>query len=158
VFSLGIHLHDAVHNPVWFLPGSHRRGALTRTQVRTLRESEQFVAVVPSAGDVVVHDVYCVHYSDANSGPTPRDTWYLEFRALDQLLRNGPWPRQWAERRRAVLFHAAARRASTMSPTWWPHTHTRSVEDWLAEPLDLRVQHTGDGIEYDLSSPYYHFG
>jgi ectoine hydroxylase-related dioxygenase (phytanoyl-CoA dioxygenase family) len=151
VFSLGVHLDDADDNPVCFLPGSHRGGPLTRSDLPTRDAS--FVAVRPRAGDIVIHDVLTVHYSDANIGPRPRHTWYLEFRTQAQL-RNGPWDARWIAARRAILFHAAARRASG---PWPPLAPGETREEWLCDPPCLRVPHVVGGIEYDSASPYYHF-
>lgn len=106
VYSLGLHLDDASDNPVYFLPGSHRLGPQTRTQVGELRERGGFIPIAPQAGDVLVHNVLCVHYSEANHGPRPRTTWYFEFRTLSQLRAEARWPERCAHQRRALLFHA----------------------------------------------------
>lgn len=158
VFSIGIHLHDAADNPVWFLPGSHVAGPLTRDEVRRLRAERVFTPVAPLAGDLVVHDVHCVHFSEQNRASTRRDTWYLEFRNFVTLLRDGPWSPDWARRRRAVLFHAAAARESAGQTAWWPHVAGGwERARWLRQPLDLCVRHVCDGVQYDTQSPYYHF-
>ena len=158
VFSLGIHLDDADDNPLRFLPGTQSLGALTRDQVRRLAAERTFVSVRPRAGDVLVHDVLVVHESLANTGPRPRTTWYLEFRTLEMLRRDGPWSTTWVAKRRRLLFLAAARRQAEGLPALWPplcgdETH----EALVAGQPELRVPHVGGGIGYDLSSPYYHF-
>lgn len=151
VFSLGVHLDDADDNPVWFLPGSHRRGPMTRDQLPA--STSGFVAVRPRAGDVVVHDVLAAHYSDANTSSRSRHTWYLEFRTKSQL-RDGPWNAEWVAARRGILFHAAAARGDGV---WPPLGPGESREGWLGTPARLRVPHVGDGVEYDVTGPYYHF-
>lgn len=156
VFSLGIHLDDAAQNPVEFSPGSQAGGPLTREQVRA--HTGPFVPVAPSAGDIVAHDVLVVHRSGPNRASEPRSTWYLEFRTLDQLAA-GPWPEEWALDRRAILFHAvAARRDAGLAADWPPLGPGESVHAWLARPRRLRIPHVGDGVDYDPSSPWFHFG
>jgi hypothetical protein len=158
VYSLGVHLDDAKDNPVWFLPGSHKLGPLTRTEIRTLREQGGFVALRPGAGDVIVHDVLVAHYSEANTAETSRYAWYLEFRTRAQLRRDGPWSEDWLEKRRAILFHAAAIRAASHAPTIWPPVgEGETRDDWLSKPLSCRVPHVTESVGYDLNSPYYHF-
>lgn len=156
VFSLGVHLDDASMNPVEFVPGSHAHGPLTREQVRA--HPGPFVPVAPGVGDIVAHDVLVVHRSGPNRASRPRTTWYLEFRTLDQLAQ-GPWSREWALDRRALLFHAVAARRDAGFPVDWPPLGPgESVDAWLARPLRLRVPHVGEGVDDDTSSPWYHFG
>lgn len=158
VYSLGVHLDDASDNPVWFLPGSHRLGPRTKNEVNALRERGGFVPVAPRSGDVLVHDVMCVHYSDANTSSQPRTTWYLEYRTLSQLRADGRWPENWAQKRRALLFHAcAARQAAGLEVAWPDLGPGETIEGWLERPSELRIPHVGHGVEYDVTSPWYHF-
>lgn len=158
VFSLGVHLDDATDNPIWFLRGSHRLGPQSAEEVRALRARGGFTAVAPLAGDVVIHDVLCVHYSERNTVSKPRNTWYLEFRTLHQLAADGRWPRSWAHQRRALLFHACAARHEQGLPTAWPPLGPgETLEGWLQEPPVLRVPHVSHGVDYDVTSPWYHF-
>jgi ectoine hydroxylase-related dioxygenase (phytanoyl-CoA dioxygenase family) len=158
VYSLGVHLDDAIENPIWFLLGSHRFGPQTAEQVKALGRRGGFVAVAPRAGDVVIHDALCVHRSDANTGSAPRSTWYLEFRTTRQLVADGRWPASWARQRRALLFHACAARAQQGLATVWPPLGPgESIDGWLREPMVLRVPHVSHGVEYDVASPWYHF-
>ncbi len=158
VYSLGVHLDDATENPIWFLPGSHRLGPLTKAQVNTLRERGGFAPVAPRSGDVVVHDVLCVHYSEANRSPRPRTTWYLEFRTLSQLRADGRWPEIWAQQRRALLFHACAARAAAGLDVAWPSLgRGETLHEWLAREPVFRVPHVSHGVVYDVTSPWYHF-
>lgn len=158
VYSLGVHLDDAIENPIWFLLGSHRLGPQTAEEVKALRKRGGFVAIAPRAGDVVIHDALCVHYSDPNTGSAPRSTWYLEFRTTRQLARDGRWPASWAHQRRALLFHACATRSDQGLATVWPPLGPgESIDGWLREPLVLRVPHVSHGVAYDMTSPWYHF-
>lgn len=159
VYSLGVHLDDASDNPIWFLPGSHRLGPQTKEEVRLLHRSERFVPVSPKVGDVVIHDVLCIHYSEANRSPRPRTTWYLEHRTLSQLRADDRWPDEWALDRRAILFHAcAARRDLGMPFVWPPLGPNETIEGWLAREPRFRVPHISYGVDYDVHSPWFHFG
>ena len=156
VFSIGVHLGDAALNPVEFSPGSHVGGPLTRHDVRAHRGP--FLPVAPAAGDIVVHDALVVHRSGPNTSARQRSTWYLEFRTLDQLA-GGPWPKAWALDRRALLFHAvAARREAGLEADWPPLGPGESVASWLARSQRLCIPHVSDGVDYDRSSPWFHFG
>lgn len=158
VYSLGVHLDDASNNPVWFLRGSHKLGPQSLEEVAALRRRGGFTAVAPSAGDVVVHDVLTIHYSDANTVDAPRSTWYLEFRTLRQLQQDGRWPESWARQRRALLFHACAARSAQGLPTVWPPLGPgETVAGWLELPVVLRVPHIAHGVTYDTASPWFHF-
>ncbi|MEQ1503712.1 MAG: phytanoyl-CoA dioxygenase family protein [Myxococcota bacterium] len=158
VYSLGVHLEEATDNPVWFLPGSHRLGPQTKDQVTALRRGCGFVPLAPRAGDVLVHDALCVHYSDANTGAGARTTWYLEFRTLTQLRADGRWPDSWARSRRAILFHACAAREAMGLMVRWPDLGPgESLEGWLSGEAEFRVTHVSQGVDYDLTSPWYHF-
>lgn len=159
VFSLGIHIDDAHDNPVWFLPGSHRLGPLSRDEVRRLlvERRADFVPIVARAGDVVVHDVLTVHFSEANSAIRPRHTWYLEFRTVQQLIQDGPWNQEWIDSRQALLLHAVEGRARAGLPfvALAFRDHAR-LAPYLVSPR-LRIPHVGGDVQYDTSSPSYHF-
>jgi hypothetical protein len=156
VFSLGVHLDDASLNPVEFSPGSHAEGPLTRVQVRS--HPGPFLPVAPAVGDIVAHDVLVVHRSAPNRSPRPRTTWYLEFRTLGQLAQ-GPWSLEWALDRRALLFHAvAARRDAGLEAEWPPLGPGETLATWLERPRRLRIPHVCEGVDYDPTSPWFHFG
>lgn len=108
IFSIGIYFHSSESNPVYYLPGSHQLGALTRQQLYQVSESRigEFVPVVAEPGDMIIHKVKTIHYSDTNRSPFPRYTWYLEFRTLSQLYDDSPWDRKWILARRAIFAHA----------------------------------------------------
>ncbi len=155
VFSLGIYLHDSGSNPVYYLPKSYKMGALTRTEIRELynREKSNFVPVRAKAGDIVVHNVKTVHFSEENLTPNPRYTWYLEFRTKEQLQNNSPWDQEWINQRRAIWISALKK-------------YKKDIEDFIPDqndyisymdPLNLRVSHTNEKVQYDMKSPYNHF-
>ena len=158
VHSLGISLNGDQDNPVYFLPGSHRMGPLTRAAVDALWRDcrERFSSVVTQPGDVVVHNVHVLHYSEANRSERPRATWYLEFRSMRSLLDKGPWSNDWVHRRRAVWVQARAARGDDIgdSESESVQAHIRRLE---AGAGSRRVPHVTDTVRYDSASPYNHF-
>jgi ectoine hydroxylase-related dioxygenase (phytanoyl-CoA dioxygenase family) len=154
VFSLGIYLHGSFSNPVYYLPKSHRLGPLTRHAIYDIYEKHKkdFTPVYAEAGDIIVHNVKTVHYSEENKTKDPRYTWYLEFRTLDQLRTDSPWDEGWISARRAL----------------WVHTLKKTIQnpsDWMEDdelknqvvPTTFRVCHTNETISYDPTNPYNHF-
>ena len=158
VHSLGISLNGDQDNPVFFLPGSHRLGPLTKGAVDALWRDcrDQFKPVVTQPGDVVVHNVHVLHHSEPNRSPRPRATWYLEFRSMCSLLENGPWNHDWVHRRRAIWVHA---RAAAGDPIGDDEVDAVRVELALLNSGagTLRVPHVTDTVRYDSASPYNHF-
>ncbi|WP_420594536.1 phytanoyl-CoA dioxygenase family protein [Deinococcus sp.] len=61
------------------------------------------VQVEMEPGDVLLHDVMVLHGSEPAVGQALRRTIYLEFRAAEQTLAEGPWDRQWIDRRLRLL-------------------------------------------------------
>ena len=158
VHSLGISLNGDLDNPVHFLPGSHRLGPLTRTSVKALWRDcrDQFRPVTTQPGDVVIHNVHVLHYSEANLSPQPRVTWYLEFRSMNSLLENGPWNNDWVHRRRAIWVHARVSGGDHIG-----ENESEPVKSHL-ERLNsgaetLRVPQVTETVRYDIESPYNHF-
>ncbi len=143
VFSIGLSLHNDSHNPVFFLPGSHQSGALTRAEVKVLGKfaRSSFVAIETESGDALVHNVKCVHYSEPMKSDSPRYTWYLEFRSEANLRKNGPWKEDWIDSRKAI----------------W--SHVRAQVTGGSEEFDgpLRVPHVTSYLSYDQTSPFNHF-
>lgn len=62
-------------------------GALTKTEIYKVedKDRDKFVPIRVKAGDIVIHNVKTVHYSEENKCDHPRYTWYLEFRTINQL-------------------------------------------------------------------------
>lgn len=54
-------------------------------------------------GDVLLHDVMVVHGSEQVEGKDLRRTIYYEFRAAEEILADGPWDREWIDRRLRLL-------------------------------------------------------
>tara|TARA_A100000171_G_C2129601_1_gene145802 strand:+ start:318 stop:1190 length:873 start_codon:yes stop_codon:yes gene_type:complete len=165
VFSVGIYLHDSLLNPVYYLPESHKKGALTRTEIYQIYkdDKDKFVSVKARAGDIVVHNVKTVHFSGENTSPDPRYTWYLEFRTIEQLLKDSPWDRTWITQRRAIWAFALKKYRVTQKKKNASYDDIDElVPDYEAlkpymNPLALRISHTNETIQYDMKSPYNHF-
>jgi ectoine hydroxylase-related dioxygenase (phytanoyl-CoA dioxygenase family) len=155
VFSLGVYLHSSRPNPVYYLPKSHKLGPLTKEEIYKVYEEQKdaFVPVYADPGDIIVHNVKTVHYSEANNSSSPRYTWYLEFRTLDQLRTDSPWDEDWILARRAIWVSALKQYAPNMR--YWIQDE-KALEAYL-NPLNLRVSHTNEHITYDQANPYNHF-
>ena len=155
VFSVGIYLHSSRPNPVYYLPKSHNLGPLTKEEIYKVYEEKKdaFVPIYADPGDIIIHNVKTVHYSEKNTSSSPRYTWYLEFRTLDQLRDDSPWDEDWILSRRAIWISALKQYAPTMDH--WIQDE-EDLGDYL-NPLNLRVSHTNDQIHYDQDNPYNHF-
>ena len=61
------------------------------------------VQVEMEPGDVLLHDTMVVHGSEQVAGKALRRTIYYEFRAAEEILEDGPWDREWIDRRMRLL-------------------------------------------------------
>ena len=120
-----IHWHqDAIHPRKWrifnldvYLDASRKgAGALhvipgTQTQKQPFCNIEhdygwevpQSIEVEMAPGDVLLHDVMVAHGSPETHGKALRRTLYYEFRAAEEILEEGPWDREWIERRMRLI-------------------------------------------------------
>lgn len=73
------------------------------------------VTVEMEPGDVLLHDVMIVHGSQKVEGKDLRRTIYYEFRAAEEILEEGPWDREWIDRRLRLL-PVALKRHQQMYP------------------------------------------
>lgn len=155
VHSLGIYLHSSQENPVYYLPESHKLGPLTKQEIHKLfqEKKSEFVPIIAKAGDIIVHNVKTVHYSEENSSSSLRYTWYLEFRTIKQLEEDSPWDEDWIHQRRKIWVHALQK--------YKPYEQIKHLipdrEFFENMPLTLRVSHTNEHIQYDNKNPYNHF-
>ncbi len=164
--GIAIHWHqDAVHPRHWrifnldlYLDASHKgAGALyvipgtqtTRQAFCNIENSFGWdypgaIEVEMQPGDVLLHDVMVADGSPETHGKALRRTIYYEFRAAEEILSDGPWDRQWIDRR-LRLVPLALRRfrqaypqseqfAWNISPEFLPQV----TED---EAVELRVAH-----------------
>jgi hypothetical protein len=156
IFSIGIYFHTSQHNPVLYLPGSHKLGALTKQQLYETSEARinEFVPVIAEPGDIIMHKVKTIHYSEINKSPFPRYTWYLEFRTLTQLYNDSPWDKDWILSRRAIFAHAL----KTYQPQYYGELiHDEKTLAPYLHNLNLRIPHETATVKYDMQSPYNHF-
>lgn len=97
-----------------------------------------------SAGDVLVHDVMIVHGSEAVTGNRLRRTLYYEFRPAEQILAEGPWDREFIDRRLRLLPVALAEHARRNPDrrqfAWQPDPALRPANADDAE-TELRIAH-----------------
>jgi hypothetical protein len=66
-------------------------------------EVPESIEVEMESGDVLLHDVMVAHGSPQVQGKELRRTVYLEFRAAEEILEDGPWDRAWIERRMRLI-------------------------------------------------------
>ena len=66
------------------------------------------IVVEMEPGDVLLHDVMVVHGSPRVLGKARRRTIYYEFRAAEQILEEGPWDREWVDKRLSLIPLALA--------------------------------------------------
>lgn len=159
VFSIGIYLHSSNENPVYYLPGSHVLGPQTRDQIRKIwaERKAEFVPVYAERGDLVVHNVLTVHYSETNTSTLPRYTWYIEFRNLHELLNDGIWPVEWCMGRRALLFDAIiARQKNGLAVPEYSFIDESALRLFVDQAI-RRFPHETDTVSYDILSPFNHF-
>ncbi len=102
------------------------------------------ITVEMEPGDVLLHDVMVVHGSPATEGNALRRTVYYEFRAAEQILEEGPWDRDWVDRR-LRLVPPALRRYAEAYPGGQQFQWNVSEEFRPAttgdEDLELKVAH-----------------
>jgi phytanoyl-CoA hydroxylase len=99
------------------IPGSQR----SRTDACALAETHGWalpgaIEVEMEPGDVLVHDDMVVHGSPPVSGKALRRTIYLEFRAAQSILDDGPWTQEWMDARLRLIPLALAEHARHAAP------------------------------------------
>lgn len=93
------------------------------------------VEVEMAPGDVLLHDTLLVHGSPQVEGKDLRRTIYYEFRAAEQIISEGPWDREWVDRRLRLIGPAIKRHRDT-----FPHSERF---EWNISD-EYRPQATGD--------------
>ena len=86
------------------VPGTQRR-LLDPCEIRDQYgwDAPGVVQVEMEPGDVLLHDVMVLHGSEPTVGNALRRTIYLEFRAAEQIVAEGPWDTTWIDRRLRLL-------------------------------------------------------
>jgi len=100
------------------------------------------IVVEMQPGDVLLHDVMVVHGSPRALGNALRRTIYYEFRAAEQILSEGPWDREWVDRR-LRLVPLGLRAYAEMFPAEPPFEHSPDAEfrPEITDGADLKVAH-----------------
>jgi hypothetical protein len=104
------------------------------------------IEVAMEPGDVLLHDVMVVHGSEPVVGKALRRTIYYEFRPAEEILEDGPWEREWIEKRQRLVGIGLRRHAAAFPDA--PQYEWRISDEFrpalLAdEAEDLRVVHDG---------------
>ena len=104
------------------------------------------IEVAMEPGDVLLHDVMVVHGSEPVVGRALRRTIYYEFRPAEEIAEDGPWERDWVEKRQRLIgiglrHHAAA--FPTAPQYAWRISDAFRPTPLPDEAEDLRVVHTG---------------
>ena len=95
-------------------------------------------------GDVLVHDVMVVHGSEPVVGKALRRTLYYEFRSAEEIVEDGPWDRNWIDRRQRLIPIALRRHAETFPDAdqyEWRISDEFRPEPGADEAEELRVAH-----------------
>lgn len=156
VFSLDFHFHDTVDNPVCFFEGSHKFGAITREQIKQYQSKELYEPYLSLAGDVDIHNVLTLHYSEPNATEKPRYTWYVEFRTLKQIVEDSLWNEEWALQRQAILLYAIESRKSKGMPFEEIEFSRKAELTKYLNDIQLRIPHETDSVKY-TDNEYNHF-
>ena len=102
------------------------------------------IVVEMEPGDVLLHDVMVIHGSPQTIGKALRRTIYYEFRAAEQILTEGPWDREWVDKRLSLIplgLEAHRQAFPGEQPfEWSPDAEFRSETPRSEEEL-LRVLH-----------------
>lgn len=156
VYSLAFHFHDSAENPVCFFEGSQKMGPITREDVKKYKEKALYTPYKSAAGDVDIHNVFTLHYSEANLVSNPRFTWYVEFRTLDQIIHDSAWDEDWALDRQAILHHAIENRKNKgLEYESIPFSRLEELEKRTLN-VKLRIPHITETIQY-TDNEYNHF-
>jgi ectoine hydroxylase-related dioxygenase (phytanoyl-CoA dioxygenase family) len=102
------------------------------------------VQVEMEPGDVLLHDVMVVHGSERVAGKALRRTIYYEFRAAEEILEDGPWDRDWIDRRMRLVPVALAchrRQFPTADQFEWQVADRFRPSAAGDEEQELRVAH-----------------
>ncbi|MGI8926475.1 MAG: phytanoyl-CoA dioxygenase family protein [Tepidiformaceae bacterium] len=106
IFNLDVYLDESKigAGALKVIPGSNWR----RQDICAIADDHGWsppgaIDVEMQAGDVLLHDVMVVHGSEQTAGNALRRTIYYEFRAAEEIIDDGPWDRQWIDRRLRLI-------------------------------------------------------
>ena len=104
------------------------------------------ITIEMDPGDVLIHDDMVLHGSPRVQGKALRRTIYFEFRCVEQVLAEGPWDRDWMEKRLRLTGLALRRhreRYPDASQFHWDIDAQYRPPELPDDQIDLRVVHTG---------------
>lgn len=117
------------------------------------------IVVEMEPGDVLLHDVMVVHGSEQVEGKELRRTIYYEFRAAEEIVEDGPWDREWIERRLRLippaLQHYRATNPDKRQFQWQitPEFKPATTNDEAYELKIAHTVHTGGSYCSSLPTP-----
>ena len=97
-------------------------------------------------GDVLIHDDMVVHGSPRTEASPLRRTIYLEFRSAEQILTEGPFDRDWVNRRLRLIPTAMRHYAKQEAYAGQPRFEWKVDAEYrpdLSTPEETRILHTG---------------
>ncbi|MFN0201453.1 MAG: phytanoyl-CoA dioxygenase family protein [Bacteroidia bacterium] len=156
VLSLAIYLNDANKNPVYYLEKSHKLGALTRTQLKQYQDKTLYTPIFAHKGDLTIHNILTLHFSNNNISKLPRYTWYVEFRSIPQIINDSPWNEDWARKRQSILQYAIQLRKKYGLPYEELYSQSYAEECLEKKPTLFKVPHLTNDITYN-DNEYNHF-
>jgi len=107
-------------------------------------EPADVIQVEMAPGDVLLHDVMVVHGSEHVEGKDLRRTIYYEFRAAEEILEDGPWDREWIDRRLRLVKPALDRYRQAFpnrDQFEWNISETFRPRDVGDEEQELKIAH-----------------
>ena len=102
------------------------------------------IQVEMEPGDVLLHDVMVLHGSERTEGKALRRTIYYEFRAAEEILEDGPWDREWIERRLRLVplgLRAHARTFPKAAQFDWQISNSFRPTPLGDDAAELKVAH-----------------
>lgn len=95
-------------------------------------------------GDVLLHDIMVVHGSARVAGNALRRTLYYEFRPAEEILEDGPWDRDWIDRRLRLIplgLRAYARAFADQAQFQWSVSEEFRPQSTVSEEQELKIAH-----------------
>lgn len=107
-------------------------------------DAPSVIHVEMEPGDVLLHDVMVLHGSERTEGKALRRTIYYEFRAAEEIIEDGPWDRDWIEKRLRLVplgLKAHARAFPKADPFDWRVSDEFRPAPLEDEAAELKVAH-----------------
>lgn len=147
IFNLDVYLDESRvgAGALKVIPGSNWQ----RQDICAIKDEHAWVPpgaidVEMEPGDVLLHDVMVVHGSEQTAGNALRRTIYYEFRSAEEIIEDGPWDREWIDRRLRLLPLALRRYGSAYpgAPRFaWNVADELRPAGGADEQTELRIAH-----------------